>query len=217
MFPATIVESWSSFLSGRGSRVEMTVSAISLGLVLFAIARILPIVESRPGAALSDPLLAFAGPFDVTWPIFIVLYTTILSSAFVLLHYPLLFVQGMRAFALVMLFRMACMIALPLDPPSTMIPLNDPIIQLAGGATEAFTRDLFFSGHTATMVLLALLMPTTLLRRIVGLLAVCVAVGVLIQHVHYSVDVLVAPFASFTAWVLSGVGLRGRSASHVTH
>ena len=49
--------------------------------------------------------------------------------------------------------------ATPLDPPPGMIVLEDPLVQLFGGASRPLTRDLFFSGHTSTMFLLFLAVP----------------------------------------------------------
>ena len=64
-------------------------------------------------------------------------------------------------------------------------------------------RDLFFSGHTATMTLLALA-GRGRWRWVLGGLTVAVGLLVLVQRVHYSYDVLAAPFFAGAAWWLAG-------------
>jgi len=77
-------------------------------------------------------------------------------------------------------------------------PVLDPLVQVFGTG-EVLTRDLFFSGHTATLALLALLAPGRTSRRFFVVCTLLVAVCVLWQHVHYTVDVLVAPFFAFAS------------------
>jgi membrane-associated phospholipid phosphatase len=78
------------------------------------------------------------------------------------------------------------------------------------GPGQVLTKDLFFSGHTSTMFLLALMAPGRATR--IFFLACTVVVGscVLWQHVHYTVDVLVAPLFAFAAYALAS-GLHARS------
>lgn len=56
----------------------------------------------------------------------------------------------------------------------------------------------FFSGHTGIPILMALIFWKRPLERTVGLiLAFVFAVSVLIAHIHYSIDVLAAPFMAY--------------------
>ena len=70
--------------------------------------------------------------------------------------------------------------------------------------TQPIVRDLFFSGHTATMVLLALAGRGRTWRWVLGLATVAVGLLVLVQRVHYSYDVLAAPFFAWLAYALAG-------------
>jgi len=45
----------------------------------------------------------------------------------------------------------------PLEPPPGQIPLADPLVALGTGVT--LQKDLFFSGHVATLVLCGLVLP----------------------------------------------------------
>jgi membrane-associated phospholipid phosphatase len=65
------------------------------------------------------------------------------------------------------------------------------------------TKDLFFSGHTATVFLLFLNSQTKLWKNVFLTLTILVGFCVLIQHVHYTVDVIAAPFFGYGAFVIA--------------
>jgi membrane-associated phospholipid phosphatase len=57
-------------------------------------------------------------------------------------------------------------------------------------------KDLFFSGHTATLFLIFLYLPGQPARRVFLPVILTVAMLLLLQHVHYTIDVVAAfPFA----------------------
>ena len=60
-------------------------------------------------------------------------------------------------------------------------------------------KDLFFSGHTATMYLLYLMLPAGIYRKLAFIGALVMMVCLLFQRVHYTVDVIVAPFFAYGA------------------
>jgi membrane-associated phospholipid phosphatase len=88
-----------------------------------------------------------------------------------------------------------------------LIGLVDPISNFFYG--EKFvTRDLFFSGHTSTVFLIFLCLPGSRDKKIA--LAVTIIVGflLLVQHVHYTLDVL---GALLFAWIAYRIARRGCS------
>nr|WP_262896050.1 sphingomyelin synthase family protein [Hymenobacter sp. BT523] len=70
--------------------------------------------------------------------------------------------------------------------------------------TQPIVRDLFFSGHTATMALLVLAVRGRAWRRALVLMTVAVGLLVLVQRVHYTYDVLAAPLFAWLAYWLAG-------------
>jgi len=81
----------------------------------------------------------------------------------------------------------------PLDPPATLIAIKDPLTSITYGGKDVFmTKDLFFSGHTSNMLMLALCFEKRNDRLIGFLAAVSVGVLVLFQHAHYTIDVVAA-------------------------
>ena len=61
--------------------------------------------------------------------------------------------------------RMCAMYMLPLDPPVNMIILNDPLVEFFGTG-QTLTKDLFFSGHTATLFILFLVSEKKIYKTI---------------------------------------------------
>ena len=208
---------WAEAWRDSRFRLRLLLTLPALVGVLALLTRFLDRVESRPGVTLPDPVLALFPARDVTWLTFGLIYFGVLFGLARLAAEPRRLVVALQAYVAMVLLRIAVMGVVPLEPPPGMIPLHDPLVRLFGPG-RLLTRDLFFSGHTATLFLLALAVPG---RRSKALFLLCTAaVGgcVLWQHVHYTVDVLVAPFFAYASYriVVSGWPARagsGRDAS----
>lgn len=187
--------------------MELAATAALLGAALAAFSRFVSRVESRPGAVLPDPLLALFAPRDLTWLTFTLVYAGLAVALISLLGRPARLLLGLQAYAVMVLLRIGAMWLVPLDPPPRMIPLGDPFVRLFGPG-EVLTRDLFFSGHTASLFLFFLVAPTRTLRALFFACTVAVGVAVLAQHVHYAIDVYAAPAFAFAAYSLARL-LRG--------
>jgi membrane-associated phospholipid phosphatase len=151
-------------------------------------------------------VLALLVPRDLTWLTFSLIYLGLAFGVARLATDPRSLVVALQAYVVMVLFRIAAMWATPLEAPPGMIPLHDPLVRLFGPG-KLLTKDLFFSGHTSTLFLLFLAVPG---RRSKGLFLFCTAavgVSVLVQHVHYTVDVLVAPLF---AWASFRIAARDR-------
>jgi len=203
---------WRQALARPGFRWRALVTAPALLAVVALLAHFVRWVERRPGAILPDPLLARLAPRDLTWVTFGLIYAGIVWALLLVARRPRLLVAGAQAYVILALVRMAVMWATPLDPPPGMIRLEDPLVQGLGGASQALTRDLFFSGHTSTLFLLSLVVPGRGQRILFTLAAAAVGVLLLVQHVHYTVDVLAAPFFAYGAWRLAQALWRGEDA-----
>ena len=182
-------------------RKELVLTLLLLVLALFLFSRFVMWVEERPGVVLNDPLLSILSPVDLTWPIFVLIYGGLLFGLLSLLTSPDRLLLTLRSYTLLLLVRIVAMYLTPFAPPEGMILLNDPVAGLGPGG--AMTNDLFFSGHTATLFLFVLTARTGTLRIIFLLMTTILAVMLLMQHVHYTVDVLAAPFFAFGCYVLA--------------
>ncbi len=169
--------------------------AASLALVvavLFAFGRFAAEIERRPGLLLHDPILAALRPRDLTWAIFGVIHGSVVVALASLARTPRRLAAGLQAYAVIMVLRMATLAVVPLEAPPGAIPLQDPLVErLCTG--QVLTRDLFFSGHTATMALLVLTAAGPRLRILFVAATAVVGACLVGQAVHYTVDVLAAP------------------------
>jgi hypothetical protein len=199
---SSVARAWVSLWAERSFRRELVLTAAALPLVLTLMGRFLSWVEHRPGVVLPDRVLAAIPPRDVTWVTFALVYAGILTSVAVLLPHPRRLLLGLQAYVVLLLLRMAVMWVTPLEAPPGMIPLEDPLVQVLGTG-PVLTKDLFFSGHTSTAFLLALMAPGRTTRAFFLAFTAAVATCVLWQHVHYTVDVLVAPVFAFASYALA--------------
>ncbi len=199
---------WAEAWSLPGFRLQLGASVVLLIVVLHLFTRFLMWVESREGATLNDPLLRLIEPRDFTWMTFGVIYAALIVAIVYLLKRPHDLLLALQAYTLMVLVRVAMMFLLPLNPADGLIVLEDPFVQLAGDGS-APTKDLFFSGHTATLFLLFLIMRQRVLKAVYLFGAVLVAVFVVWQHVHYVIDVAVAPFVAYGCY-RAGVLLQER-------
>ena len=181
-----------------------------LSLVLALLLALLPVlpgfyhwVQTRAGYHLADPLLDLLPVHDNSVLTFSLIYGAIVGSLAAAFRRPPLLARMLWCYYLLQLLRMATLTLLPLEPPTALLPLHDPVVDHLFQVQEPIVRDLFFSGHTATMTLLTLA-GWGRWRWVLGGLTVAVGLLVLVQRVHYSYDVLAAPFFAGAAWWLAG-------------
>lgn len=198
-----LAAAWREVATDRRLALEGAGSVALLAFGLWSLSNAVAIVEARKGAVLPDPFLALFGAVDLTWPVFALIYAGLAVAFLLLLREPRALFFGCRAYGLMALFRFATMWATPLDPPAGMILLRDPFVEFFVPASFTPTRDLFFSGHTGTATLLALLAPRRWARRAIGFSVPLIAAAVLLQKVHYTVDVLAAPPFAWAAYSLA--------------
>ncbi len=187
---------WKEALRSPSFRLQLLLTVSIMGILLACYAHFLDWIELRPGVVFHDPLLASFHARKVTWIVFGLVYGGLLLGLGTLSTHPAALLVALQSYALIVAVRMAAIYLMPLDPPVGMIRLKDPFVGLFGSGA-ALTKDLFFSGHTATLFLLFLTAQTRVLRIVFVLGTLVVGAGVIWQHVHYTVDVLAAPFFAF--------------------
>jgi hypothetical protein len=189
----TIAMAWKNAWSNRKFR-RMTIagSVILLG-ILISFPFFFAMIEQREGTLLNDHLLLLIPPNDVSIVTFTVIWSMTLLLWVRCVQDPWIFVLFLLCFVILSISRMLTIMIIPLNPPVGLIPLRDPLSSIFYGGTDKFIqKDLFYSGHTSIQFLMFL----TLKRKTDKILAFfsTLAIGtlVLIQHVHYTVDVLAA-------------------------
>jgi hypothetical protein len=148
-------------------------------------------IERRHGMVLNDPLLSVLPARNVSLAIFLVIWA--ISALYLVraIRTPQLFLNFLWAYILLSLFRMLTISVILLDPPAGLIALADPISNFFYGyGTRFVTHDLFFSGHTSTVFLLYLCFTGRTDKGLALLATLIVGFLLLVQHVHYTIDVL---------------------------
>lgn len=190
---------WKNFWSEKTFKFQLPVTIVILFLTLHFFAQLLIFIEQRSGVVLNDPILNLFNPVRLDWIIFSLIYISILTGLLFLLKYPQYFLIAIQAYILMNLFRMISMYVVPLAPPLGTLDLMDPLIFVVGTGTP-ITKDLFFSGHTATMFLLSLTAVNKKLKIIFLISTFLVGFLVILQKAHYTIDVIVAPFYAYCSY-----------------
>jgi len=200
-FYQEIKTEWKKFLKDKDLTVLFAVSIVVLAFILYWVTKFLIFNEAREGVTVHDPILSLFAPVDVTWISFALIYGGLIVALFYLTFHPERFMLALQAYSFMLLIRILSMYLLPLNPPENIIPLSDPFVEIFGGKT--FLKDLFFSGHTSTMFVFFLTAQKKGLKIVFLIATFLIAACVLIQHVHYSVDVLIAPFIAYASYRIS--------------
>lgn len=190
---------WSEYLSSPGQKLSFIYGLIYLLVILIILPNFLQFIERRTGVIFNDPILNLFNPLDLTWLTFTLIYGSLLVAVLYLSGKPELLRAAIFTYSITVTFRIVVMYLLPLEPPTQMIPLNDPFVQFFGSG-KILTKDLFFSGHTSTLFILFLITESKPLKNIFLTATVLVAIFVVLQHVHYTIDVMAAPFFAYTAF-----------------
>ncbi len=188
---------WNTFLTDR--KIEIVITVFLLVTILIIFSNFLSIIEQRHGVVLPDPILKFYNPIDLTWLIFGLIYISLGIAIISFATKPDLLFIAMQSYSLLLIFRMIVMYITPFEAPENMLSLSDPLVQFFGTG-NILTKDLFFSGHTATLFLFFLIADKKYLKVVFLVFTFIVALAVLLQHVHYTVDVVVAPVFAYASY-----------------
>jgi hypothetical protein len=197
-----IVNSWRSALRGRDYRAQLIASIIVLAVILPLMGSFLNYVGARMGTVLHDPLLGLFPPVDFKWITFSLIYSGIVFGFVSLLLYPYSLLLALRALIALVVLRVVCLYLVPLDPPPDVIPLVDPFIRLPG-IRHVIVRDLFFSWQTAMLALFAFTARWKDMKIIFACVAFAVSILLLLQHSHYTIDIIAAPCFAYVACSLA--------------
>lgn len=199
MLSQNIKEIWKDELSNKYFLPQIILSFLSVIVGLFFFTRFLAFIEARPGIILPDPILAWFSPVDISWFTFIVMYSMIIIAIISLIQSPKALILGLQSYTVMLIIRTIAMYSIPLEAPATILPLIDPMVSEIG-VGQLMTKDLFFSGHTATIFIMYLVAQKKPFRIFFLVTTIVIGLAVILQHVHYSVDVIAAPFFGYGAY-----------------
>lgn len=154
---------------------------------------------AESGWVWQDPAFSLLPSMDVSIPIFILTYGSVLIYLFYNFKSAERIGWLMITYGYLLLFRMLSMSILPLKEPSDMVFLQDPFLNnfIYPGRINT---DLFFSGHCGLLFSMYFLdRKQWYFLLIVGILGIFL----MIQRTHYSIDIIGAIPFSFVATVLA--------------
>jgi len=175
---------------------------VVLALIFIAFPFFFQAIEARNGYFFTDLFLQWLPAYNVSVAVFFLIWSCCLILVFRIFKDPMMMLVTLWAYNGVTLLRMACIGLISLNPPAGLIPLADPITNQFYGA-HYITHDLFFSGHTTTVFLIFLCLKKKTDRLYALLASVILGLLLLIQHVHYTVDVLAAPVFTYAVFRLA--------------
>ena len=197
----SVKESWKEAISAGSNRFKLVGGSV----LIFTIIGLLPYffkhIEKRNGVVLNDWVLAQIPPHNVSVAIFIFIWGMGLLIIYRTIYKPQIYVTYVWALIVVTLVRLITISFVVLNPPIGLIPLADPLTGVFYGQA-IITKDLFFSGHIATMTLIFLCLEKRNDKILGAIAIIIVACLLLVQHIHYTVDIIASPFITYACYKL---------------
>jgi hypothetical protein len=183
-------------------RIKLIAGLIILAGILFFAPEFFLYIQLRDGLNLDDKVLEFLPATDVSVFIFLLLYPFTALVIWRMVEKTAFCITALWSYILLCMGRIVTIYLVPLDPPAGLIDLKDPFSVFFYG-TEIVTKDLFFSGHTATLFLIALCLERKWEKRMAFAATLILAILLMVQRVHYTADIIAAPFFSYLFWYLA--------------
>jgi hypothetical protein len=191
---------WKEAWKSKSFRIhsELTLMIIISFSVIFN--RFFDFIEARSGTMLNDYLLNIIPAYNVSWVVFFFLYSGILTGIYYHLIHPRTILIICQTYVIVTLLRIGTISLWPLEPPHGYLPLREPFVQLFTSEGKIISKDLFFSGHMSTILSLYFASHRKYVRTFLLLCSIMIGAMVLLQHVHYTIDVLFAVPATYAVF-----------------
>jgi hypothetical protein len=195
-----VVELWKSNWQSSDYRKKLIIGLILISFILLSLPFFYQAIEKRNGISFNDYLLAWLPAYDLSIFIFVVIWAMALLTFSRFRQDPSIFLTFLWGFILINLSRFISIGLFPLNAPADLIPIHDPISNQFYGP-KFITKDLFFSGHTAAMFLMFLCLKKKTDKILALIATLFIGIAVLLQHVHYTMDVVMAPVITYFLWV----------------
>ncbi len=194
---------WTEALKIPRYRWALAFCAATLAwMILFVPGFYRDILTPKPGYLLNDFVLGFFTPRDLSLYIFVILYAATIQTIASHFREADVLLLGLCVYFAMNIVRTATMYLVTLEPPVGIILLTDPISS-ALYPDQGFAKDLFFSGHISSIMVTVLIEKNKAARwlKIAGTFLMAVLLAW--QHVHYTVDLIVAPLATWGVFLVA--------------
>jgi hypothetical protein len=188
-------ETWGSSLQ----RIQLIVGSLLMMIISFMLPPFFNLIQKRDGPVIHDFVLAAIPAHNVSWAIFTVIWGIGFYALWRAIEKPTIYITYLWTFIFITILRILAITLVPLDPPTGLIVLTDPLTAVFYGRST-ITKDLFFSGHTSILFLVFLCLERKW-DKILALSGTCiVACLLLVQHVHYTIDIIAAPIIIYPVY-----------------
>ncbi len=203
---------WKPFWQSPKNRRYLWIAIGLFATMFVSVFFTLRYVEQRPGFVIEDwTLSVFGKPRDFSIPIFAITYFAMVYAIWSNASRPKIFLHMFITYAFMQLSKCIVLLCVPLDPPTEILPLTDPILETLFYGGNVNLKDLMFSGHVATVVIAAIYARHHLVKIVLFLLAPVLGFLMAQQRVHYVADALAAPFFVWLAFRLSSLVAKSSS------
>ena len=182
---------WQRSFRIKSFKLFLGMGIILFIIILFSFPYFFNSIEARNGKQLNDFVLNAIPAINLSIPIFVIIWGTSIILIVEAIKNPTIFIGFLWSFIFLSLSRMLTISAIPLNAPHNLVPLIDPISNTFYGG-KFLTKDLFYSGHTATQFLIYFHLEKKWQKNISLFATFSIGIMVLFQHVHYSIDVVFA-------------------------
>lgn len=193
---------WNEAWASPAFRRNFLTASIIFAAILLLFPFFFAAIQKRKGVILNDWLLNILPSVDVSVYIFSLIYIIVCIGIYRAAQSPVLFLNFLWACILLSIARMTTILLVPLEPPIGLIPLVDPVLRPFYGH-DFITKDLFFSGHTSSLFLIFMVMKKNWEKAVVLIATILLAILLLLQHIHYLIDVAAAPVFVYIVFVLA--------------
>jgi hypothetical protein len=193
---------WSAAWKLPSFKLKFWTGMLIFAGILTALPFFFDFIEARSGYLMRDVVLEWIPSHNMSTTVFFLIWSSCLLLILRIYRDPMMLLVMLWAYNGVTLLRMACISLISLDPPAGLIPLADPITNQFYGE-HYITHDLFFSGHTTTVFLIFLCLKKKWDRIYTLFASIILGILLLVQHVHYTVDVLAAPVFTYAVYRLA--------------
>ncbi|HEX2788736.1 MAG TPA: phosphatase PAP2-related protein [Ignavibacteria bacterium] len=211
------IKNWKEFFSAKKNVFIFIFNFLFLFASLNIFTQFLVFNENRNYTVqLNDPILEFFNAVNLDTIAFAFIYISLISFLIYASFRPKLLMMAVTSYTFLVWTRLFTMYVTPLDVPAGAIEFNDPLVFLLGTG-QPVMKDLFFSGHTSTLTLITLLAfnapnfsnndiklkADKYFKYFLLVSLIIVAMCVILQKAHYTIDVFAAPFFAFGVYALA--------------
>ncbi len=197
---SAVVRLWKNNWQSTDYRRKLISGLIIISFILISLPFFYQAIEQRNGIKFNDYLLQWLPAYDLSLFIFVTIWSMALLTFHRFRQDPQIFLTFLWGFILINLSRFVSIGLVPLNPPESLVAIHDPISNYFYGP-KFITKDLFFSGHTAAMFLMFLCLKKKSDKILALIATILIGIAVLFQHVHYTMDVFMAPLITYFLWV----------------